>query len=161
MEEEAALESAVERKRQLAVLQASRISNLERCTAELLRRRDAAIAVAATSIQQHAGRSESGGDSPLAPSAVVANHAAARLSRQQQFGMPAGIEAEEDIDSPTGEYESLESVTEQVEGLKKLQQQVACLEDELETRTQEVEKLTAQIGALDAVAHSQKLGAVT
>lgn len=175
LEEEAALEGAVARKRSLAVLQASRIAALERCTADLLRRRDAAIAVAVSSVAEGAygitsdrprhlepGQSNlesaRSAESPLAPSAVVANAAGARIKRLREEGLAQGAEMEDEPDSPNGEYDvqSLEAATEQLGRLRELQQQVACLEDELENRTSEVERLTAQIGALDAVASSRQ-----
>mmetsp|Transcript_78421 Transcript_78421/g.237876 ORF Transcript_78421/g.237876 Transcript_78421/m.237876 type:complete len:253 (+) Transcript_78421:26-784(+) len=153
LSEEAELEAAVAQKRSHAILQASRIAALERSTAELLRRRDAEACLMVP--VEPSERSASSAQSPTPPSAVVALRAN-DAADEDDDGAGHDAEGEPGEDGEASNGLSLEAATAQVSRLCELRRQVACLEEELEARSAEVEHLSMQLGSREAHAQQQQ-----
>jgi len=159
LSEEAALQAAVAQRRSMAVLQASRIATLRGSTAELLRQRDADWADAAA-----LGASASPGKTAAASGSQSLVFSG--LGPEGSDGKLDGWEAANDgprvahggsgsdknatLDDEEAERSalSLEAATIQLSCLPELQQQVKCLEAELQNRTLEVQQLTKQLEAM-------------
>jgi len=151
--EEAALEAAVARKRSLAVLQASRIAALRRSTAELLRRRDLDAEAEA-----EAEQSDSCDRTPTPPRGEAEEEEEEEGSGEDDnVWLDQGADDDDDGD-PSGAL-SLEAATAQLGRLRELRTQVAHLEEELHARTAEVERMSAEIGAVE-LQEQQMLGSV-
>jgi len=152
--EEAALEAAVARKRSLAVLQASRIAALQRSTAELLRRRDLDAEPEAEAPEE---LSDSCDRTPTPPRGDADEEESAEEGDWADRG--AGEDGWDDCDG-SGAL-SLEAATAQLGCLQELRRQVACLEEDLQARTAEVERLSAEIGSVELQEQQQMFGKAT
>lgn len=141
--EEAALEAAVAKKRSLALLQASRMETLQRSTAELLRRREVEAELTADA-------SEEGSDSCDRTPTPPRGDGDEEESAEEEGGWAARAAVNDVWDDGDGSGAlSLEAATAQLGCLRELRRQVACLEEDLQARTAEVERLSAEIGSVE------------